>query len=99
MWRAERPANTGKLNHEPTTLPHERKYKQRINGSLLRNWQAHKAVAGVIDLVMDGESFVRMVPADGFIEELANAKEMTFQITGAAEAPLVAVMEGGRQAV
>ena len=48
MWRAERPANTGKLNHEPTTLPHERKRKQRINcirGSLLRNWQAHKAVA------------------------------------------------------
>ena len=48
MWRAERPANTGKLNHEHTTLPHERKRKQRINrikGSLLRNWHAHKAVA------------------------------------------------------
>ena len=48
MWRAERPANTGKLNHEHTTLPHERKRKHRINcirGSLLRSWQAHKAVA------------------------------------------------------
>jgi hypothetical protein len=39
MWRAERPANTGKLNHEPTTLT-------SANASnLLRNWQAHKAVA------------------------------------------------------
>jgi len=36
MWRAERPANTGKLNHEPTTLPHERKRKQR---NQLHSWQ------------------------------------------------------------
>src|SRR5262245_8318373 len=37
-----------KLGHKLTTLPHERRRKQRSNrikGSLLRNWWAHKAVA------------------------------------------------------
>jgi hypothetical protein len=44
----ERPSNASKLGYKLTTLPHERKRKQRINrikGSLLRNWHAHKAVA------------------------------------------------------